>query len=79
MEVNDINVNSPNNQSKLSSVRKDEREWKNSTKSRKVDHGFMAPTDERFQMVGKLRGFKVFLDENEAICGLSPIVSTLEG
>lgn len=39
-----------------------EREWKG--KFRKVEHGFGAPADKKFQFQGNLLGFKVSLDEN---------------
>ena len=43
-------------------IKKDQREWKG--KARKVEHGFMAPTDERFQTLGVLKGLKFFIDES---------------
>lgn len=45
-----------------------QREWKG--KYRKVQHGFGAPGDKKFQYQGNLVGFRISLDENEAICGL---------
>lgn len=37
-----------------------EREWKG--KYRKVEHGFGAPTDKKFQFQGYLTGFQISLD-----------------
>ena len=45
-----------------------QRNWKG--KLRKVENGFGAPTDSKFQFQGQLAGFKISLDENENICGL---------
>lgn len=37
-----------------------EREWKG--KYRKIEHGFGAPGDKKFQFQGNLTGFQVSLD-----------------
>ena len=48
---------------------KDEREWKG--KPRKVTFGFMDSNDSMHKLSGSLKGLRVWVDENNLICGLS--------